>query len=322
MVFQQEILETVYPDRYFVQKRVDIQPVQIDSLVNKVNASLSNDTVTSVKIYSDPTRTVEGTLASGSRSYIYVDPYSCQVTGTNNTREGFFHKVMTLHRWLMFSDRESGRVIVGVSTIFLIIILITGIVRWWKAKSFKIKTSANFARKLFDLHRVLGIYASIILLVCALTGLMWSFGWYRNGVAKIVGVETSQKNNSGRGTKDKHTAKWQNAFDKAIEVNPNYDYVKIDKSGTVTVLDQNANHPRATDTYKYSPKNDSFTNKIKYGTVKNSGYMMGWAYVIHVGSWGGVLTKWLTLIAAIIGASLPITGYVMFFRKLNKKKTK
>ncbi|MEA4810869.1 PepSY domain-containing protein [Macellibacteroides fermentans] len=40
---------------------------------------------------------------------------------------------------------------------------------------------------------------------------------------------------------------------------------------------------------------------------------------MHTGSWGGWLTKIITFIAAIIGSSLPITGYWMFIRRIRKK---
>ena len=36
---------------------------------------------------------------------------------------------------------------------------------------------------------------------------------------------------------------------------------------------------------------------------------------LHIGSWGGMLTKVITFIVSIIGASLPITGYRLYFKK-------
>ena len=45
---------------------------------------------------------------------------------------------------------------------------------------------------MFDLHSVLGLYAALILLVCALTGLMWSFQWYRDIVSFIFDAEVKR----------------------------------------------------------------------------------------------------------------------------------
>lgn len=43
-------------------------------------------------------------------------------------------------------------------------------------------------------------------------------------------------------------------------------------------------------------------------------------HALHVGSWGGMTTKIITFIASLIGASLPITGYYLYFKKRGGKK--
>ena len=50
------------------------------------------------------------------------------------------------------------------------------------------------------------------------------------------------------------------------------------------------------------------------------GEAMKIAHAIHVGSWGGVVTKTITFVASLIGASLPITGYYLYFKKRFSKK--
>ena len=36
---------------------------------------------------------------------------------------------------------------------------------------------------------------------------------------------------------------------------------------------------------------------------------------LHIGLWGGMLTKIITFVVSLIGASLPITGYLLYFRR-------
>lgn len=235
MVFQQEILEMAYHDRYFVE-RSEGEPLTKDSLTAAINMQLVGDTVKSVEIYDDPLRAARASLTSAPKKYVYANPYNAQITGHYNAREGFFHQMMLLHRWLMFPDRAVGRIIVGVSTIFMIIIMVTGFIRWFRFRSFKLRFSGSFAVKIFSMHRVLGAYAAIILLVCALSGLMWSFEWYRSAVTSLLDISMKE------------------------------------------------------------------------------------VYAIHTGAWGGTATKWLTLVASLIGASLPITGYIMYFRRLSRTR--
>ena len=40
---------------------------------------------------------------------------------------------------------------------------------------------------------------------------------------------------------------------------------------------------------------------------------------IHVGKWGGIVTKVITFAVSLIGASLPLTGYYLYFKKHFRK---
>lgn len=51
------------------------------------------------------------------------------------------------------------------------------------------------------------------------------------------------------------------------------------------------------------------------------GDVMKFVHELHVGSWGGMVTKVITFVACIIGATLPITGYYLYFKKhLSRKR--
>ena len=45
-------------------------------------------------------------------------------------------------------------------------------------------------------------------------------------------------------------------------------------------------------------------------------------YTIHVGSWGGTISRILTFIAALIGATLPLTGYYLWIKRIMRKEKK
>lgn len=245
LVFQTEITEALHPERYFVNdSSFSGQPrLTLDSIEILVNQQLIGDTVKSIRPDIDTTRNIVAALVSGHKMNAYVDPYTGLIIEINNGRTGFFHQTMTLHRWLMMRDRAVGKIIVGISTICLIIVMITGVMRWYRSRKFTIKwrTKSTY-RRVLDVHRVAGAYIAVILIVMALTGLMWSFGWYRSAVVSIFGIQ---------------------------EIAP----------------------------------------------------LMKLNYAIHVGSWGGVATKILWFIAALVGAALPVTGYILWLKRLVSKKS-
>lgn len=329
LVFQQELLEMFNRERYFVTPPAGSTALHLDTLVARNNRALGGDTIAALKIFPDARRTVEATLSFGARSYVYLNPYTAEITGYYNARAGFFHKAMTLHRWLMLPNREAGRLIVGVSTLFLIGILLSGVVRWARKTTFQIKWKRNWRRKVYDLHRVLGIYVALFLLLCALTGPMWSFGWYRSAVAGLFGMEPA-KSERPAGKEDfqpgqntpsdlrvihRVSSLWQTAYELTSYASPQAQHITIRSSGGISVLPANAPHPRATDVYQYHKGEGKLALLSRYGEVKNQGFLMGLAYVLHVGSWGGILTRWLTFLAALLGASLPITGYILFLAR-------
>lgn len=333
--FETEILESYYPDRYFV-KEIKETRIPLDQLIPIVNAQLKDNSVSGIKVSSDPRRTYTATLAEGFRISAFVNPYTGEIKGTYSFRDSFFFTIMSLHRWLMDGSRTWGKYTVGITTLLFVFILISGLVWWFptdkkKLKSrFTIKTKSGLKRFLHDLHVSLGIYACIFLLMSALTGLMWSFEWYRDGVCKLFGVEVpTEKEGHGGGKGSKEVKKnkeinyksWQAALDNLTKQVPNNAYITI-SDGSATVLDKSAPHLRATDKYSLDNASGEIMKASLFAEQKSVSKIMSWAYALHVGAFGGILVRILTCIACIIGGTLPLTGYYIFYRKSLKKKSR
>ena len=125
--------------------------------------------------------------------------------GTNAKEMPFFIAVKKLHRWLFMMPENPhgglslGRVIMGTSAMCASLILLTGVVIWWpKTKTMlknrlKVTTNQGFRRFVYDTHVSLGIYVFIFLFFMALTGPVFSFGWYRQGMSKLFGQKIEKK---------------------------------------------------------------------------------------------------------------------------------
>lgn len=210
LVYEQEITECLRHDLYYVDAP-GAQPLPIDSLMRRVQASLP-DTVTATGITAspDPERTWQVSLSAPRRASVFVDPYTGEVKGRND-RLPFFDTMFHLHRWLLGpSQSDNGRMpagkwIVGTSTLVLVLILLTGIGMWLTnrrkplRKSLCISLTKGWPRFWHDLHVAGGIYVTIFLLAVALTGLTWSFSWYRTGFYALCGVEASADGGHGGG---------------------------------------------------------------------------------------------------------------------------
>jgi uncharacterized iron-regulated membrane protein len=334
LVFQDEILELSNPSHYFVNE-VKENPIPLDELIPKVNAQLDSNTVAGVQISDDPKRTYRMTLSEDFRVTAFVNQYTGEVTGMYKFQESPFYTVMVLHRWLMDGSRTWGKYTVSISTLLFVFILISGFIVWmprrFNRSRFKVQFRKGKKRLFFDMHNVLGAYACLVLLICALTGLVWSFEWYRNGVFRLFGAEIARsgghngghkggRNGQQKEKKETNVANWQAVFDTLKESNPDYEYIRV-QDGSAAVHLKSSATSRAADLYKFDKETGGITEATLFKDQEKTTRIWAWVYSLHVGNYWGIWSKIFTCIFSLIGASLPLTGYYIFFVKRKNKQT-
>lgn len=198
LVFEKEMTEAIKPELYFV-KEAKGEPIPMQELMEKVEETLPDSvSISGVTVFADSTRTYQVSLSKPRRASIYVNQYTGEVTGRSE-RLPFFDTMFHLHRWLLGSSSGVGKLLTGICTLVLVFILITGILMWLTNRNKPLKASLaihvtkGWGRFWHDLHVAGGIYATIFLLAMALTGLTWSFSWYRTGFYACFGVESSER---------------------------------------------------------------------------------------------------------------------------------
>ena len=78
----------------------------------------------------------------------------------------------------------------------------------------------------------------------------------------------------------------------------------------------------ASDTYIFDKETGEIKEVELDQDLKKDKTIRGWIYSVHIGAWGGLTTRILAFLAALFGASLPLTGYYLFFKRKFKKRTK
>lgn len=355
LVFETEIKEICNRDRYYVN-RVKNNPLPIDQLALSASKELPDSlSIANLQIYADKSKNYRFSTQGRNGISVYVDPYSGDVKDVYNAAEGnFFQTMMQLHRWLLDNYKRDGSIsvgktIVGVTTIIFVLILISGIIIWipktWIAVKRRLKIKRKKGIKIFfrDLHVAGGIYAALVLLVLALTGLTWSFSWYRTGFYKLFGAEiqqpsaspqTEKKGNSkGKPEEAKPSekanrkeaktvdfSKWQQVSDELKTKNPDFNSLTLQDGKASLSLSQTIGNSRATDNYSFDTSTGEITDSKLYKDQDKATKIRGWIYSVHVGSWGGIVSKFITFFAALLGATLPLTGYYLWLKKHFAKK--
>ena len=412
LVFEKEITEAIKPELYFV-KEAKGEPIPMQQLMEKVEETLPDSvSISGVTVFADSTRTYQVSLSKPRRASIYVNQYTGEVTGRSE-RLPFFNTMFHLHRWLLGSSSGVGKLLTGICTLVLVFILLTGILMWLTNRNKPLKASLaihvtkGWERFWHDLHVAGGIYATIFLLAMALTGLTWSFSWYRTGFYACFGVESSEKggahggsaSNEGQiggdtirsgerqqgegrhgsgeghgyhgggeghgyhgggeghgyhGGSEGHSyhgggeghgyhgggeehgyhdggdfgfhrrspyRHWDDVLNEVALKNPGYQQITL-KAEAAEVVPEGRLSLRATDKYSYDRRSGEITDVKLYSSEGKDTKVRSGVYMVHTGSWGGIITRILNFLAALIGATLPLTGYWLWIRRLTRKRAK
>ncbi|WP_106528200.1 PepSY-associated TM helix domain-containing protein [Chitinophaga niastensis] len=349
-VFQKEINNRIYRHALFITPQQ--QPVlPLSVLKQKAADALGQDKpVLNITTYKAADRAWEFmtykandtalTYFGGIEYYesVLVNPYTGAVTGRLDYKYNFFNIVKNLH-WSLLLNTPYGQPIVGWSTFIFVILLITGLVLWWpkrwnkntREQSFKVKWKASFKRVNYDLHNVLGFYSMLIALVIALTGMVWAFTWFQKTVYVVASVSITPPDVKRHASADTAVVVTGNpldiAFSAALPILKDarriFVYPATYPAGVHTIGGLNGEETYyGADELQF----DQYSGKLlgrRNDRHKNRGErLIDMNYDIHVGAIGGLPGKVIAFIISLICASLPVTGFLVWWGKQRKSKKK
>lgn len=293
--------------------------------------------------------------ADGGYATVYLNPHSGEVLYLETelpTTTRFMLFLRAGHRFFWLPP-EVGSPLVGVSCIFFLITLITGLIWWYpnkwtkstRQKSFKVKWNANWKRLNIDLHNVLGFYSAIVAIVLTITGIYYSFAWFKEGYHRLLTGKTeigstypyeitppiSKSTSPDPALNQPEDIIWQ----KIAESAGMYEIDLILPADTTSPYTVYINPDVTKEGYyyrMYARYFDQYTlaeilpvgkRHIPFAQLSRAEKIFRANYEIHVGSIGGLPTRILASIISLIGASLPITGFIIWYnRKWGKMKKK
>lgn len=275
----------------------------------------------------------------GSDTLLYLNPYTGKVLAEVD-HEDIFHFMDEGHRHLWMPP-EIGRPIVGWATFIFFVLTLSGIVLWWPKKwnrrqlkqALMIKCTAKWKRINYDLHNVLGFYSLTLALLMAVTGLIMSFPWMRKTVVWLSGgfpsqhptemVQRSEEPGDSAlqdalNTADKIWYKVRNEIAQLNTESVIIHYPHEDEQAVYACTDMHAGRWR--DLYFDRNTIELLPFTAKAVTDLNTAEWISRSnYGLHTGFIGGTTTKVLYFLASLICASLPITGFYIWWGKKRKR---
>lgn len=339
--FQSEIQDLTQRYR-FVEARNQqlLPPSQLKTIAEK---ALPGKSIHSV-LYSGKTRAAIVAFYAAEPEYyylVYINPYTGEVQKVKNMDEDFFRFILDGHFYLWL-PAKIGQAVVTSATLIFVVMLLSGIVLWFpKNKAalkqrFKIKWNAKWRRKNFDLHSVLGFYACFIALIFAITGLVWGFEWFAKSYYYTISggkslVQYSEAQSDTAKTKIQSNIPsidliWQ----KTVSENPGKEVIEIHYPETANSGIGASTNPDASTYWKLDNHYyDQYTLqeievKHQYGKfssqLSRADKLMRMNYDIHTGAIFGLTGKFIAFFISLIVASLPVTGFLLWWGKRYKRK--
>jgi uncharacterized iron-regulated membrane protein len=273
----------------------------------------------------------------GGGPRVYVNPYTGAILGEMNPRDNFFHTVEQLHRGLVAG--KIGKLVMGVSASIFLFILGTGLVLWWptarKALTprLKIKWGSGWKRLNHDFHIALGFYTSLFLFVMAITGVGMSFDWVGQTINKITHsplkrpeppvsvVPAAQAQRPAKVGADAVLALARQQAPTAESYS-----LQLPKEPTgsirVAVLQPGAITENATDEVYLDQYSGQVISGQTYAQRPVGQRIRGLFKPVHTGAIWGLPTKIAAFIIALLGATFPVTGTIMWLNRIRKKGKK
>jgi len=356
-VFKDEIQNILRKDAIWVKPETITQsPISIAVLKEKISLEANEKyPVSSVEIPLDKNKSYEFLYYEKDKKgwnyfqevkinkLIYVNQYTGQILGVYDEKYDLFPILKSIH-WSLLLKTDWGKYVIGIPVVLFIIMLITGIILWWPKNkkgrktrlSFDWKNVKTWKRKNYDLHNILGFYASFIALLMSLSGIYFSYPWVKNVFNFTLSGSLELPKEKEIKSPDSLLAKTHSIYDITaqetknlyqqsssfrIPLNGKNKKGKELKNIPVTVYQKDGRFSeRSLIVFdKYSGKilsnkpHQSLTNAEKYANAN---------YDIHTGSYFGLFGKIIWFLAGLICTSLPVTGFLIWWGKYKKQGKK
>jgi sulfite reductase (NADPH) flavoprotein alpha-component len=343
--FQEELLRTFNADTLKVEVRPQgvLPPAE---LVRRVEAAQGEKvSMLWVDVRQGNAARIFFTPPPGERrgTLRYADPYTGALKG-DVAGAGFFNLMLNLHRFLAMG--ETGRQITGACTLMLIFFCLSGLYLRWPRKALNWRTwlTLDWAKKgrafNWDLHAVFGTWCLLFYLLFALTGLFWSYDWYRQGLNAWLADKPAageQKRGEGRGGRHGPSQLDKNAAPLVVDYDAIWSSLKHDAGPTLAAYNlrlppaggqpanlfyllEDAAHSRAFNTLVLDPATGTVKNHDRYTEKSFKAQLLQSVYALHVGEYFGLPGRIIVTLASLSMPLFFVTGWLLYLDRRRKKR--
>lgn len=355
--FEKEILKLINSKSYVVAVPNDVKKAQAHEMIAALKQHIPDAKINAVTLSSNPTSSAVITIASSNPQQrkginYYINPYTCELL-PHIQGESFFKTVEDIHRRLMLGN--IGKQLVGVSSIVLVILLFSGLYLYFPRLKRTFLASFTFSFKskgryfLHSIHSSVGLWVLPLYLVAVLTGLYWSYDWYRQGLHTLSGVPlpvkpTMNVNKSSQTltleqnkkepqlnrkkstiTVDTQLSKAFKMFEIFLQKEYSSATIRVPNKGsvyTISYFDEDIIHSRARNQMQIDIHSWELIKHERYENKPLNEKLISSMLPLHSGEYFGIIGQTLMFIASMLMPLFAITGLMLYLNRKQKKKKK
>jgi uncharacterized iron-regulated membrane protein len=293
------------------------QPQAVDAIVAAAQSIHPTGKVTDVLLYGAPTSSTIVRFADNDQAY--VDACTLRVLGRQSRYAGFFGSLESLHKG-RFAKR-AGKLGARIGAFALLTLLVLGAFAWWPRR----KTALTYKPRLrgrallLNLHMTTGLYASVALLIVAVTAIPISLGWSPEK-ALIPALP--------RGVADPPNVSLERAWQSARVAMPqSFRWASIalsrpERPIEIDLVAASAPHDEAKSIVYVDPRNGRVLASYPYDTLDAAVKLQFLMLAVHTGRAGGLVVQSLLFMGMIAVLVLAYAGVDSFLRSLRYRKAR
>lgn len=355
MSFERQIMDAI--SLSIVRVEVSGERLTPDAIAERFSAQREGARVEQITLWPEAERSAMIRIAPppGERrgEAVYINPYTGELLGKING-EKFFRTVRSIHRWLLIPSEEGGinigRQITGFSAFALVFFALSGLYLRWPRRAlnwrnwFRIDFSLKGRNFYWSLHSVIGTWVLLMYLVMALTGLTWSYSWFKNGASILLTGEPMQERRGGsgggqggsEGRRGMSTMQQESSVPVSIDLvwatfatkaANNFKFASISFPHSekdpvmINYVTPDATNDRQRSMISINAESGELISDQPYEPLEPLGKrIMQGIYELHTGEWFGTPGLIINMTASLLMPLFTITGFLLYFDRRRKKR--
>jgi len=259
--------------------------------------------------------------------HAFADPYTGKILGTDLANDNLTEWIYELHANLL--GGSTGEKINGIAAMFFGLLCLSGIVIWWPGRGrvlkqgFTIQWRAQWKRRNYDLHKVVGIASVGLLLLVIVTGIYFPFRQPYRAVASWMG-HPEAKTESPR-SRPRPVMRWPTLDEVIATANAALPEGEVNWIGLPRRPDDDISvRKRLPGDWRLTGSDyvhlDQYTGTVlsveRHAERSRGERFLRSMFPLHVGTFGGLFTRLLWVVLGLVPSLLFISGFLMWWNRV------